>query len=387
MLQIAQGLVGAVPVVGGILKTGYAAIGAFSGWMGTLLGGSCETKKCCWPRSYSRRNLIGLNPAPMGCYGSSDRLFPVPFAMHDGLVRDGAGEIGTPDMFGRLRGAGPLFHKGSTYPDVWLRKNPFYAPLGIPKGDYDRPWRSSSDDYYNRAWKVRAILMWAQNRMPCTHLICMFKILNGTLNAPEEIFPNGWWSGVQKFDDGKKEAQHNPATDMVRRKGSRWYASLYYFHRDLWDMCNALPADKVVTEARSVGLHKFADAYEKMAGGYVPDTKHQQLPGWYALREVNWSSGLILFAKVLELQPAPPMLSPAFASARMRNLLYSLRPVNTPVTFAEGPLRFARALRTTERTEAVAERNRNTAITVGLAGVAVVAVGAAAYYFLKDRED
>jgi hypothetical protein len=381
MIQIAQGLVGAVPVVGGLLKTGYAVIGKFAGWMGTLLGGSCETKKCCWPRSYSRRNIVGLNPAPMGCYGSADRLFPIPFAFHDGLVVDGPGEIGTADLLGRLRGASPWFHLGSSHADGWLRKNPFYGLPNLPKGDYDHPWRSPRDTYYNRAWRTRSILMWAKDKMPCTHLLCMFKILNGTLNAPQDVFPGGWWSGVQKFDNGKKSAQHNPATDLTRRKGSRWYASLYYFHADLWKMCQLLPVEKVVTEARAVGLHKFADHYEKLMAGHDPGPKYKQMPGWYALKQVGWTNGVQLFQRLLEAQP-PAVLHPAFTRARA--VMRAVRPQGLRVMPA--PLRVARAMHAAQQEELERERQTRTAITLGLAGVAVAVVGASVYFMTRPEE-
>jgi hypothetical protein len=105
------------------------------------------------------------------------------------------------------------------------------------------------------------------------------------------------------------------------------------------------------------------------------------MPGWYALKQVGWTNGVQLFQRLLEAQP-PAVLHPAFTRARA--VMRAVRPQGLRVMPA--PLRVARAMHAAQQEELERERQTRTAITLGLAGVAVAVVGASVYFMTRPEE-
>jgi hypothetical protein len=292
--QAYTSLASAVPVVGQLISAAGAVIGKAVGWLEEATGGECEKSYCPGSDSRARAYAVSLDGGWMDGLGEM-----LPFGMHDGLVVDGPGAAGTSDQFGRLKGAGPLSIKNDkplSVTNVFLRANPFYGLGSMAKGDWNKPW-TTPGTYYWRAWKVRAALLWMKNKMTCPQVRCMGYTMTTIVEAPAEAFsqvPGGWFEAEQVVPGLERKnirAKHSAATDLARRKGSRWYATVYKVHRDVGEMALGLPREDVVAAVEATGgggAPKFLEALDRIKSGPPLEAKNQQWPWWYATKNLSW---------------------------------------------------------------------------------------------------
>jgi len=136
-----------------------------------------------------------------------------------------------PSESGEVRGANALVTSGGSKGchEYWRtddRTKPVDKNGGdLEVGDKEKPWEGSENSYYYRAWKVRSILEWITGETDgykkgergenilCRTMECMEEVL-------EETSKSG---GDSKFN-------------QKRRRGSRWYSSIVWMQRDIWEM-------------------------------------------------------------------------------------------------------------------------------------------------------
>jgi hypothetical protein len=208
--------------------------------------------------------------------------------MHDGLIMRGqdwdrVDEI--PSESGEVRGANALVLSGGSKGchEYWrqhddakpLDKNGKDIPIG--GGDNGRlpsqePWKNAENSYYYRGWKVRSILEWITGPTDGFHKGDRSEnILCRTMECMEEVIEN------------TSSANGDSGFNQKRRRGSRWYSSIVWMQRDIWEMAQNLienartPAEgwtKFGQILQEAGCHsKTLDVIRDMAAGktYTPE--------------------------------------------------------------------------------------------------------------------
>lgn len=140
--------------------------------------------------------------------------------MHDGLMVEGIdfkATENTPTRTGRVRGANAIASGGNSGCVEYWRKNPKAMPLDergnpLPVGDPRKESDNPKDSYYYRAWRVRNLLLWMQEKMLCRTMECMEDVIKNTT-----------------------EVEGDSAFNQKRRRGSRWYSSIVWMMRDIWE--------------------------------------------------------------------------------------------------------------------------------------------------------
>ncbi len=291
-MEAVGSILGMVPVIGTVAQM---LVGGMGYIIGKILAGRAITctKGCRSPSDYDRRTLVGINPPPYNRYYEYETLMPT--YIHDGLVVSGTGARGTADQGGRSIGvqsrfksgrlpglpctmgtlgckdwkastSGPNWtmdsegglpgrYAGEKHRYNWWMRKAWFSPE-IAEGNFSEPWKDKGNNYYYRAWRVQKMLGWLRDKTTCGHLVCMSSQLMDTKRALFDI-------AVKMRADGAppltyEEARHNP----MREKGSRWFASMYFLHKDLWDSLNRMPKDQAVEQIMSVGDTPFAAAYK-----------------------------------------------------------------------------------------------------------------------------
>jgi hypothetical protein len=336
-------LASAIPLVGSLLSAAGGLLGSFASWLSGKTGGQCEKTYCPGSDKDARKYAVGLDPGNRW----PDRGTHLAFAMHDGLIVQGPGATGTPDQFGRKKGAGPLYvdspGKPSSFMNVITRANPFYG-LGtsLPKGDWIRPW-TTPNTYYWRAWRVGTMLKWAQGKMTCPQIRCFGFMMDKIVDAPEQSFsdmPGGWWETRDNYpgiDPKRAWALQSPATDLARRKGSRWYASLLMLHQDVGSLALSLPEQSVLEAAAAVsGTESFLTALGRVKRGEVPAGPLTPWPWWYATKELTFDQlrQLLLQLDAKNVAVTPRRLAPGASYLRRMGRVTRVQPQQQQQTSA-----------------------------------------------------
>lgn len=210
---------------------------------------------------------------------------------------------------GKLRGAGPLYTladgrkaESRSFNNVRLRANPFYGLPSLVKGDWDRPW-DTPGTYYGRAWQVLSVMAWMQDKLPCPLLDCLYYIMESVLYAPESAFAGtatGWFESKQRIPGLEVDAFHSPATDLCRRKGSRWYASFWMLHRDVGVLAMGLPEGEVRSLLQAVGgSSRFMDGIALAKSGTAPK-QFSPWPWWYGTMWLSYDQLRAMLPKLDE---------------------------------------------------------------------------------------
>jgi hypothetical protein len=153
--------------------------------------------------------------------------------MHDGMMVNGINfaELKEDDeaslvKTGRVRGANAYATGGNQGCTEWWRKDKWAKPLDengkdIPKGDPALKLANDTDSYYYRAYRVRHVLWWMQEHVLCRTMECMEDVLANTYRVEDD---NGW--------------------NQKRRRGSRWYASIVWMMKDIWEYSEKIEKTK-----------------------------------------------------------------------------------------------------------------------------------------------
>lgn len=217
--------------------------------------------------------------------------------MHDGLVMRGQNwdhVEGAPSESGEVRGANALVTSGGSKNchEYWRNRDDS-KPLDKNGGDLEignkeEPWKGSENSYYYRAWKVRSILKWItgptdgfrkggerDENILCRSLECMEEVLEETSSA----------SGDSRFN-------------QRRRRGSRWYASIVWMQRDIWEMGQFLVSSARTPEEgwtkfgqllQNAGCgEKTLDTVREMAAGKVYSPEELPFPWTPLFARINF---------------------------------------------------------------------------------------------------
>ena len=399
-------VVGAVPVIGAVGSILVQAVG----WLVKLVAKSqvwgCE-KSC---KRYDPRNLIPLCPPPIGKWqGSMNYLI---WTMHDGLIHDGLGAPDSELALGRYIGVyarhEPHCDKGArrtayerdeeirklkdkaemrTVHGTASLKTCFYrGAADIPKGNHSAPWKEKGNNWYWRAWQVRCLMRWLEWKMPCSILMCigdtMRQMYKGTLYA---------LAGSSKYDKTKLCKNVVPARRFAQQIGSRWYASVYYMHKDIWDMAQQLPVEEVERVANEHGCQDFATAYKAyVSRSWTPEELIKEpWPGFSATSTLSWKCAQQMIPALSQAVMAnlPRFLWSREKMSRMMSLARSRMTAPAQVRV---PTHMATIVRIMRQDRLEAERKEKWikyGVPIGI-GLLLLGGGAALYWYMtKDEQE
>jgi len=291
----ASPLVAAIPVAGTIIGAVLAGVGALMKGVLALFTFECDEHGCLSPESYYRRAIGGSNP-PYGavnrtkdghCYFMGYKCALIRY-LHDGMVKDGIdiSNPESPDSQGRILGVSGIFGGSSAGANEVWRKNPQAAPSGIAAGNKREPWKSSPSSWYGRSWRVNKILLWLQDTADCRTLKCLHEMITNTQGAMGES-----------------------AFAQQRRRGSRWYASIYMMQQDLWAIGKKVGKERFAQLLRNAGMTSTASRVLKYDEQWLrkAPTKDKPFPWWAALRKLELRN-LIKMMKVMQKEMRPILL-------------------------------------------------------------------------------
>ena len=274
----------------------------------------------------------------------------------------------------------------------WSLRHAYWTPQ-IPKGNSDKPWLDQSDNYYWRAWRVQKMLEWLRDKATCSHLICMSAQLRDTHQTLSDtvgkLTEEGKYVEPPKPAASPRECSPYVRTPL-REKGSRWYASMYFLHRDIWEALTALPADKALELINSVGDTELANAFQQWTNGQTWAAKDKPWEFYPVTRKMRFEKGIKLLQKLYDpaewtvrLHPATKNIL-AIARAMRRSQMRQQAPI------PEAVLQTARAIREgrlRQRQQHEEERGTNIWLPVGI-GVLLLGGGAALYWYMtKDEQE
>jgi hypothetical protein len=356
-------------VAGAVIGALLVAVGAILSFFADMFHVECDKYHC---GGYDRntktrrktyrahvRTLVGVYVPDSREYDSTDscacshkshhcRLVQY---LHDGLIMRGQNwdqveEV--PSESGEVRGANALVTSGGSKNchEYWrkrddakpLDKNGNDIPIG---GGSNEPWKNAEDSYYYRAWKVRSILKWItgvsdgyykgdrSENILCRTMECMEETLEETSSA----------DGDSSFN-------------QKRRRGSRWYASLVWMQRDIWEMGQFMVSNERTPEEgwtkfgnilQQAGCHrKTLDVINDMAFGKVYTPEELPFPWTPLFERISfWQMREILillkphFPWILEKKPEGGEPT-GEARAQSAVLAPMLLPVREPVSFRIG---------------------------------------------------
>ena len=354
---------GSETIVGAVIGALLVAVGAILSFFADMFHIECDKYHC---GGYDRntntrekvyrahiRSLIGIYVPDSYEYNAEDNCYCSHKShhcrfvqyMHDGLIMRGQNWDAieeAPAESGEVRGAnGAVLSGGTKGCTKHWREHPDARPLDengreIPSGNRDDQWLNPEGSYYYRAWKVRAILSWMQGYDSIhENLLCR------TMECMEEVFEN------------TSSAGEDSAFNQKRRRGSRWYASIVWMMRDIWEM-----GQFMISEARTPaeGWQKFGHVLQdsgvnshtlgvinEMAGGRVYTQEELPFP-WTPLfaRVSFWQMREIL----IKLKPHFPWIAnekptggePVGEAAREKAAVLApmLVPIREPMIFSRG---------------------------------------------------
>jgi hypothetical protein len=355
---------------GAIVGAVIAAVGAIVKWLVTLFFVECDKYHC---GGYKRntttrrktyrahvRSLVGVYVPDSWEYRSEKNCYCnhkshhcrfVQY-MHDGLIirgQDWDHVEGAPSESGEVRGANALVTGGGSKNchEHW-RKHDKARPLNesggeIPVGkEKKKPWECAENSYYYRAWKVRSILKWITGPSDGYHKGDRSEnILCRTMECMEETL------------EKTSSAGNDSAFNQKRRRGSRWYASIVWMQRDIWELGQHLvssgktPAEgwtRLGSYFQESGCsEKALDTIREMAAGKVYTPEELPFPWTPLFAHIDfWQMRKILIA----MKPAFPWIrdkkpeggEPYGEEARERSAVLApmLIPVREPIMFRIG---------------------------------------------------
>jgi hypothetical protein len=400
-------VVGAVPVIGTIGSILVQGVG----WVVKLVAKSQAwgCNKGC--KTYDPRNLITLCPPPIGKWQSD--MDYLTWTMHDGLVADGLGAPDSAQALGRHIGVyarhEPHCDKGAREKayekdeEIRRRKNiegmvrvkgtatlqvcSYAGAADIPKGNASAPWKDKGNNWYWRAWQVRCLMRWLEWKMPCNVLMCvgdtMRQLYKGTLYA---------LAGGTKYDKTKLCKNRGPALKFAKETGSRWYASIFYMHKDIWNLAQQLSVEEVERVANEHGCQEFATAYKAYVSRSwtAEQLAKEPWPGFSPTSTLSWKCAQEMIPALSQAVMAnlPRAIWSPEKRAQIMRLATSLRrPAAQQVRV---PAHMATIVRIMRQDRLEAERKEKWVkygVPIGI-GVFLIAGGAALYWYMtKDEQE
>lgn len=344
-LTLASGFANAIPMVGGILSRVYGGIAQVANYFEDMHRASCD-KECAWPTSYKRRRYTGIDwpPSVWGEEPYVQGAIWLAQYMHDGIVGEGLGPRGTPDALGKAVGVygqvksdarnykctAPLCkdkqHKNiNDHLRVRAQDRAWTDPRGaqplmIPRGNPSKPWEEPGNNWYYRAWQARSLMYWMRDRLPCSALMCMHAIRVGTGRALDAMARS-----VSSSDQARQLEWARLAAD---RTGSRWYASLYYMHKDLWDMANAIGPDRTRELLdRILANSETKSRYDRSLrnpGSYSAEDR--PYPWTQAHKELGFTTLTHALEHFASVAPGPAAPVKVYTIRRLPQMTLTLRP-------------------------------------------------------------
>jgi len=241
--------------------------------------------------------------------------------MHDGLVIDGLNkqQMGVqPLKTGRVRGVNAIGGRGNKGCTEHWRQKEDVMPLDgsgnpLKKGEYygqKDAFKSAKGTYYNRAFKVTAVLYWMQERLLCRTMKCMEEVLVHT-----------------------QSAEGDSSSNQKRRRGSRWYATIVWMMNDIWENGKELGWDKLEELARQVGAKdSYISDLHKMRDGHVFPPDEMPFEWWPFLRHFTFWQLRDLLILMKPLMPYKPPMAPEMPEGEgAREQVQALRPMIMPI--------------------------------------------------------
>jgi hypothetical protein len=251
----------------------------------------------------------------------------------------------------------------------------------VPKGNAAAPWLDKGNNWYWRAWQTRCLLRWLEGKMPCSTLMCVGDTMRQIFNGMKSSLAG------ESADHERRSscAVRVPALRFAKEVGSRWYASIYFMHKDIWGLAQQLPVDEVVRIAMENGCTPFAAAYRaRVSTSWTPEQLVKEpFPGFSATSTLSWECAQkmipALSAEVTRRMPR------SVFSAEQRRRLFAMKRVETKRLANPGLLRLARMIHTERIKEESREKWVKYGVPIGI-GVGLVAIGGGLYWYMtKDR--
>ena len=333
-----------IPVVGEILGAVLMVCGALISWLAKYFNIECDQYHCTGydqktetEKKYykaNQRSLVGVfipdsweyyAKPDCACNYNSSANGPGQCTfiryMHDGLIVDGidygALKQGSKTKVGRVRGANAIAGGGNAGCTGYWRNKADSKPLDangkdLAQGQYttvNDAYKSDKNSYYYRAWKVNRILDWMQEHMLCRSMKCMQDVMLHTPDVSEEN-----------------------AHSQKRRRGSRWYASIVWMMKDLWEYGEKIGWDKTEQLMRNAGVSQEAlDALRKMKRGDTFDQKDTPWVWWPLTSKLTfWQIRSILMG-MKPLFPYEPKSATQPEGQWARERSSALKPLMLPI--------------------------------------------------------
>lgn len=285
--------------IGAVVGIVVAAIGAIVKFLAKLFYFECDKYHCGGHdrnNKYQRRRYREHQQAVVGvhmidkkradlesdcsCKLRSHECTMVKY-VHDGMMVNGInfGEVDEEDeaslvKTGRVRGVNAHASGGNAGCTEFWRNHPDAMPLDedgkqLPKGTTALELENDTNSYYYRAWRVRHLLLWMQDRMLCRTMECMEEVLLNTTSV----------HGDSKFN-------------QVRRRGSRWYSSIVWMMKDIWEYSEKIEKTnpgRLAIIAKTVGASDNVIAIlDTMKRGKEYDPKEVPWVWWPFLSNFSW---------------------------------------------------------------------------------------------------
>jgi hypothetical protein len=378
-------------VIGAVIGAVIAAIGVAISFLAKYFNIECDKYQCTGYDQKSetekkfyranQRSLVGVYiPDSWEYYAKSDCACNYNSSgngpgqcsfvryMHDGLIVDGIeyGVLsqGGKTRIGRIRGANAIAGGGNAGCTGYWRNKADSKPLDaagkdLAQGQYttvNDAYKSDKNSYYYRAWKVNRILDWMQEHVLCRSMKCMQDVLLHTSESADEN-----------------------AHFQKRRRGSRWYASIVWMMKDLWEYGQKIGWDKVEQFMRDEQVSPEAlDTLKKMRRGDTFDQKDTPWEWWPLTSKLTfWQiRGILMRMKPLFSYEPPPPTMPEGRAARERSI--ALKPLMLPIRTS---IVYGRDMKPVPAK--IGSRGPGTGTIV--LGVGAAAVGAYAIYRVMSR--
>jgi hypothetical protein len=222
----------------------------------------------------------------------------------------------------------------------------------------------------------------------------MRKTWEGARNLTEQRLKDEG-ATFERDERGSPHVPYRTASDVASIMGSRWYASLYYMHRDIWTMAQQLPVEEVERVANEQGCQEFAAAYKVYVSRSwtAKELEKEPWPGFSPTSTLSWECAQKMIpalsqAVIANLPRA--MWSPEKRAQLARLLAMGRRQPRTQVRVPPRMQTLVRMMREGRKEAERAERRREAltgyALPIGLGVVALAAIGGL-YWYAKRREE
>jgi hypothetical protein len=283
--------------IGAIVGAVVAVVGGIISGLTELFTVECDEWDCPPPISFHRRGIVGINIG--GVYEGFNLLDNNRRCMyfhrrctlyqyfHDGQMVDGISKDAlNPNAYGRVVGCnGSRVGKYSKpMRDYWMRHSS--NPQGVPKGNLGSPWDDPPTTRAHRGWQVSWVLYWLRDNFQCRILSCMEEILKNT-----------------------HKGQHDASDfDAQRRRGGRWYASIVWMMKDVWEIGQAVGSEKFEQVLRAQGEARAADEVKRIRTEHpVYQAEDLPFPFWPVMQHCSWNG---LRKTLVAMKPMIPAEGP-----------------------------------------------------------------------------